>query len=161
FAAWFLRPGLQKARGASNGTVAFVQTLEHVHVDSTRTYGELSVRWISWYVGPVTLAVGIVAAAVLAGALVKGTARLPTRIAVFMFAPPALIYLVKPSITADQIWAMRRFLPAVIPGLILLTFGALIVIVRASGPGPPLARKSFALVVGICAIGYPVWSVVG
>jgi hypothetical protein len=45
--------------------------------------------------------------------------------------------------------------------LILLTFGALNVIVRASGPGPARARKSFAVVVGICAIGYPVWSVLG
>ena len=161
FGAWFLRPVLQKAHGAANGTVAFVQTLEHVRVDSTRTYAELSVRWISWYLGPLTLVVAIVAAAVVAGALVKGTARLPTRIAVFMLAPPALIYLVKPSITADQIWAMRRFLPAVIPGLILLTFGALSVVVRASGPGSPVARKSFALVVGICAIGYPVVSVAG
>jgi hypothetical protein len=161
FGAWFLRPVLQHTHGASNGTVAFVQMLEHVHVDSTRTYGELSVRWISWYVGPLTLALGILAAAVLAGALVKGTARLPTRIAAFMLAPPALLYLVKPSVTPDHIWAMRRFLPAVLPGFVLLAFGALSAIVRASGPGSARTRRSWAVVLGICAIGYPVWTIAG
>ena len=42
FGAWFVRPLVQKVRGAGNGTVAFVQTLEHVRVDSTRRYAELS-----------------------------------------------------------------------------------------------------------------------
>lgn len=158
FGAWFLRPALQHARGSSNGTVAFVQTLEHVHVDATRRYAELSVQWISWYLGPLTLTLGIIAAAAVAASLVRGTARFPTRISVFILGPPALLYLWRPSITPDHIWAMRRFLPAVFPGVILLAFCAITAIARASRPASPLARQCVAVVLGVCAAGYPVWA---
>jgi nucleotide-binding universal stress UspA family protein len=33
---------------------------------------------------------------------------------------PALLYLIRPAITPDHIWAMRRFLPAVIPAALLM-----------------------------------------
>jgi hypothetical protein len=38
-----------------------------------------------------------------------------------LFLPSALLYLTNPSITPDQIWAMRRFIPVVVPGLLLAT----------------------------------------
>jgi hypothetical protein len=68
---------------------------------------------------------------------------------------------VKPSISPDQIWAMRRFLPAVLPGLVLLAFGALSGIVRAPRPGGTVARKVVAVALGVGAIAYPVWTDIG
>ena len=155
FGAWFLRPALQTVRGNGNGTVAFVQTLEHVQVDSTRRYAELSVQWISWYLGPLTLTLAIIAFGVVAALLVKGTARFATRISVFMLAPPALLYLWRPSITPDHIWATRRFLPAVFPGVILLAFCAISVIARGPRLRSARVRTSIAIVLGVCAILYP------
>jgi hypothetical protein len=158
FAAWFLRPVLQEVHGAGNGTVAFVQTLGNLAVDSTRKYAELSVQWISWYLGPLSLALAIVAAAVVTSLLVKGSLRFPARVALFMLAPPALLYLWRPSITPDHIWAMRRFLPAVFPGCVLLVFGAIGVILRGSRPASTRARKCVAVALSVCAIGYAVWT---
>ena len=134
FGAWFLRPVLQETHGPGNGTVAFVQSLGHLSIDSTRKYAELSVQWISWYLGPLSLTLAIVVAAVVVSLLVKGSLRFPAKVAAFMFAPPALLYLWMPSITPDHIWATRRFLPAVFPGVILLVFAAIAAIVRRLDP---------------------------
>jgi hypothetical protein len=38
-----------------------------------------------------------------------------------LLLPSAALYLTQPNIVPDQIWAMRRFLPVVIPGLLLAT----------------------------------------
>jgi hypothetical protein len=158
FGAWFLRPILQEAHGKPNGTVAFVQTLGHLQMDATRRYAELSVQWINWYLGPLSLSVAILAAAVVASLLVKGSLRFPAKVAVFMLAPPALLYLWRPSITPDHIWAMRRFLPAVFPGVVLLVFGAIGMILRSSRPASARVRQCVAVALGVCAIAYPIWA---
>jgi hypothetical protein len=72
-----------------------------------------------------------------------------------MLAPPALLYLWRPSITPDHIWAMRRFLPAVFPGVILLAFCAIAVIARGPRPASARVRTSAAIVLGVCAVLYP------
>jgi hypothetical protein len=141
-----------------NPTVEFVQKINRLPIDGTKRYAELSVRWISWYVGPVTLTIAIMAAAAVAVVLVRGSSRLPTQIATFMLAPPALLYIWRPTITPDQVWAARRFLPAVFPAIILLTFGALCMLVRAQDRR--LARyagpmRSLALVLAVATIAFP------
>jgi hypothetical protein len=158
FGGWLLRPVLQKSHGRGNGTVAFVQSLGNLPVDATRKYAELSVRWVSWYLGPMSLTVAIVAAGAVAALLARGSLRFPTKVAVLMLAPPALLYLWRPSITPDHIWAMRRSLPAVLPGVVLLVFAAIGAMLRAS---PPLSRRvsvALAVVLGLYAVGYPVWA---
>ena len=52
---------------------------------------------------------------------------------------PALLYLVRPSITPDQIWAMRRFLPAAMP-LALLCAGERL-LMRATAAARPWVRR--------------------
>ena len=158
FGAWSLRPVLQKTHGKANGTVAFVQTLGNLPVDATRSYAELTVRWISWYLGPLTLTLAILAAAGGVRLLVKGSLHFPAKVAAFMLAPPALLYLWHPRITPDHIWAMRRFLPAVFPAVILLVFAAIHVIAEGSRPASGRVRKAIAVALGVYAIGYPVWA---
>ena len=155
FLAWFARPSLQHVHAGKNPTIAFVQKLNHLPIDATKRYSELTGRWISWYVGPITLTMAIIGAAVLAAGLVRGSLRLPTRIVALMLAPPALLYIWRPSITPDQVWAARRFLPAVFPAVILLAFAVICAIARGIGPGYARQRRSVAVVLAIATVVFP------
>ncbi len=157
FGAWLVRPIIQDvhARGV-NATVEFVQRINHLPIDGTKRYSQLSVRWISWYVGPITLTIAIIGAAALTFALVRGSLRLPSQIAAFLFAPPALLYIWRPTITPDQIWAARRFLPAVFPATILLVFAVLCALVRAPDPRFLGLRRAIAIMLAIATVVFPV-----
>ncbi len=99
--------------------VGRLQALQHLTLDPHRTYAEDSLRWLGWWVG----APAVLLAAVAAGLVVRrwltgrDAALLPvvgTGLAV------ALLVLWRPSITPDHPWADRRFVPIVLPVLVLL-----------------------------------------
>ncbi len=71
FGAWAFRPRLQHLRG-SDGAIVGLQKVEHLTVDATRLYWERSLSWMAWYLGPLTLAVAIVGAALLVRSLLLG-----------------------------------------------------------------------------------------
>ena len=116
-------------------------------------------QWASWYVGPITLTLAIVGAAYATCAFVRGSLALPSEVAALVLGPPALLYLWQPSITPDQIWAMRRFLPAVFPMLVLAAFGALCVLAGRDRFGRAGARRAVAVVLGVLAVAYPVYAI--
>jgi hypothetical protein len=70
--------------------------------------------WIKWYLGPIAAYLGAVGFILYVGALTnrKDTYLLP---GLFVFLSTALVFLIEPSITPDQVWAVRRLLPVVIP----------------------------------------------
>lgn len=117
--------------------MAFISSAQQVagqSVDGTQSYDEATVTWLLWYLGPVTLVLATAAAALLARQCVRG--RHPELVILLAtLGIPSLLYLLRPSITPDQIWAMRRLLPAVIPAVLLLAGWLLPRIVRASAPG--------------------------
>lgn len=100
------------------GMVQVLQTSEGLAVDPFRSYDELSVSWLGWYVGWHVVALGFVG---LAWMLADGIRRM--RPAPFFFAAVVLgasaYYLVRVSITPDQIWAVRRLLPVTVPALLV------------------------------------------
>jgi hypothetical protein len=51
-------------------------------------------------------------------------------------AAPTLLYLVKMSITPDHVWAMRRFLPVTLPGLVVVGAWALAWVWRQAASDP-------------------------
>jgi hypothetical protein len=155
FLAWFVRPMVQHVHAGPNTTVGLVQRLNGLAIDPTKRYSELSVHWIAWYVGPITLTLAIIGAAGVAVCLVRGTLRLPTQIATFMLAPPALLYIWRPTITPDQIWAARRFLPAVFPAVILLAFGVICALTRGWDEKYSAQRRSFAVVLAVAVVAFP------
>lgn len=118
--AYGLRPELAREVGRGpNGLVEGLQRREGVEVNGLRTYGELSMRWLGWYLGPIGLVAGVAGWArgwwtALRG---RGTRLLPL---LFVFTGTTIVYLWRPRITPDHVWAMRRFLPVAIPGLLLL-----------------------------------------
>jgi hypothetical protein len=122
-AAYAIRPYVDHPRSRASDltaqTVGPLQVAQHLTLDPHRTYAENSMRWLAWWVG----APAILFAAVAGGLLVrkwlqgKETALLPaglTGLAV------AALVLWRPSITPDHPWADRRFVPVVLPVLVLL-----------------------------------------
>jgi hypothetical protein len=155
FAAWIIRPNVETTHGGRNEIVANLQRLFQVTVDPTRRYAELTMRWVSWYLGPMTLLLAIIAAALLAVVLVRGEARLPVQVATVMLVPATLLFLWRPGVTPDQVWAAGRFLPAVFPAMILLTFGVLYHFAVGSGSEFASQRYSIAIVIGTVAVAFP------
>jgi hypothetical protein len=88
--------------------------------------------WISWYVGPVVIATAIAGAAVLVRRTVSGGATIAESMLAVVFSTSGLVYLVRPSISPDQVWATRRFLPFVLPCLLLFAGVTMSVVARAA-----------------------------
>jgi hypothetical protein len=120
--AWFVRPHVQVTRDIpdrTNATIAGLQAREHLPVDVPRAYGELTMQWLSWYLGPITLTLGVLGLSYYLYRLLRGR---DARLAPFVLLTGAVtaVYVWKPGIFPVQYWASRRFLPVSFPGLILL-----------------------------------------
>jgi hypothetical protein len=153
--AWFVRPLAQKTRGRFDATVALVQQLDHLKIEPARRYSELSFQSVGWYLGPLTLVLGIAGVAALAYLFVRGKLRIQPATIALILAPPALLALWWPSTTPDQVWAARRLLPAVLPGVILAAFGGLCAVAR-NRSRPALAERRFLVVVlAVAAVVVP------
>ncbi len=122
-----VRPYLQTVRVASSrgfeATMAGYQRADHLPVDPTRLYYELSMHWVFWYIGVPAVALATVGAAVLSRRCLRGQAPAWT-LPLVLFAWTIVATLYKPSVTPDQPWASRRLVPAVLPGFILLAVWA-------------------------------------
>ncbi len=155
FGAWAFRPKLQQFH-AADGAIVGLQQTEHVVVDSTKMYWEWSLTWTAWYLGPITLALGMVALALVVRAVLLGRM---TRIvgALVLILPGSLLYLYQASAVPDHVWVTRRFLLGAYPLFILLALGLASVMasVRSSSPGAVGARV-VAVVVAIAAVAYPI-----
>lgn len=98
--------------------IASAQRAAGVAEDGTRSYDEATINWLLWYLGPVTLVLAVAGTALL---MRRGIVSWRPEFLVLLatLGVPALLYLVRPSITPDHIWAMRRLLPAALPAALL------------------------------------------
>ncbi|MDQ1485887.1 MAG: hypothetical protein QOJ62_1580 [Actinomycetota bacterium] len=123
--AWLVRPHVQKVHetGVLNvaGTIAAYQRNEHVTVDPTRHYNEMSLRWLSWYVGPITLTLAILGLGYLTYRVLSGR-DLQLLPFLLLGGVVTAVYVYDPAIVPVQYWATRRFLPVTFPVLILVAF---------------------------------------
>ena len=121
--AWLVRPLVMTTRGNRSASYAasleVLQRAEQVAIDGTRTYAEDSVRWLGWYLSPTVLILGFAAMGYLVWRVLRGERR---EFAPFLglFIAVTALYAWRPSIDPNQVWAMRRFFPVTIPGLLLL-----------------------------------------
>ncbi len=101
------------------GAVQSVQQLTNEAI-APRTYAEHTINWLEWYMGGVCIVLVVIG---IVAIINKTVLRL--KIEYLIIALPAvlisLIYLWSPQITADQVWASRRFVPVVIPLLTLVS----------------------------------------
>jgi hypothetical protein len=160
FATWVFRPRFQITRGDGRAIVR-LQQAEHVAVDASRLYFERSLSWMSWYLGPLTLALAIVGAALLVRALLLGRmTRAVSALAVLV--PGSLLYLYKAHAVPDHVWVTRRFLVSALPTLILLALGLCAYAIGVT----PVARwsrfvRGGAIVAAVAAVAFPVYTIVG
>lgn len=83
---------------------------------SMTAYTDITTSWVSWYIGPVLACLGLIG---LAYALYKSmnNKNLILLCGLFVILGTSVVYFIKPSIWQDQIWASRRMLPVIMPGI--------------------------------------------
>jgi hypothetical protein len=112
-AAWSLRPDGPR-QTTTKPAAGMLERLENVPVQPNRTFGEQSMRWMSWYLGPAAVALAIAGLSILVvRAIRRGSAAAIVVLA--MSGGLTALYLWAPNITPEQVWAMRRFVPASLP----------------------------------------------
>ena len=124
--AYAVRPHVAIARNLVAGQptpVNGLQVAEGMPVELGRSYDELSMRWIGWYVGPVALALGVLGFALLLRRVLANRrgrdGDLAVLLVLLVVGASSALYLWKPSVSPVQYWATRRFLPLTFPGLLL------------------------------------------
>lgn len=118
------RPFFYKPEAKINAGLGYINNLQRELGDlvESRTYAEHTVSWLEWYIGGIVLILAVAGIGLVLHKVILGRKYIYLLILLpVLVATP--IYLMTPRITGDQIWAMRRFLPLVMPLLIL--FGAI------------------------------------
>ncbi|GAB3703742.1 hypothetical protein [Nocardiopsis oceani] len=98
--------------------VAAVQEMEGLPIEGSRTYYDMSLYWVGWYVGLGTVLLGSLGAALVLRRLTQRRDfqwLLPAMLLVWTVAT----ILLRPAITPDHPWASRRLIVLVIPAFIL------------------------------------------
>jgi len=143
-----LRPLYMEGGGADPAQADLVRGLQagaHQRIAPLRTYAENSVTWLAWYAGPLATGLALIGVALLLRRLVRDR-RLELLPFLAFLLVTSLLYLLKPSITPDQIWAMRRYVPIVIPGLAIC---ALLVLSEGLARLSKTPRAFVAVVAGV------------
>ncbi|QKG25118.1 hypothetical protein [Actinomadura verrucosospora] len=127
-AGFAVRPLVQTVRRVPTNTddrlnaqfIEAVQKIDHLPLDGTRQYSELSLYWVVWYIGIPALLLATFGAALIVRRLMRRQSQqwlLPYAIVVWT----TVQVLIRPGITPDHPWASRRLIGLVIPGLLLFT----------------------------------------
>ncbi len=152
--AFTIRPYVQTVRNNRNPVaqvaLARLQLASHLPIDPMRTYAEISLQWVFWYIGIPAVVLATLGAALLARRCLLGRG-LAWTLPLMTFGWVIVTCLYRPEISPDQPWASRRLVPAVLPGFILLAVWAVSWIVGW------LRQRGFGLVVGggvacLCAL---------
>lgn len=130
-----VRPYFQRVRGVSNA---------HKLI---RTYAELSLHWVDWYMGLPVIFLATAGAALLARRCLRGRAG-DWALPLTGLAWAVLLFLYRPGINPDQPWAGRRLVPEVIPAFVLLGVWAI-----AYGAAWLKARHALAAACALAVVG--------
>lgn len=123
-----------------------------VAIDGTRLYNEQAVSWQAMYLGWPTVVLAVAGYAVLVAALVRRRAYALVGTLTMGLVISGL-YLWDCQIVADQPWASRRFVPVVIP-LLLVAAAAALRVVWSCRRGGDWARV-LGIVAGVLMVAVP------
>jgi hypothetical protein len=107
-----VRPHFQHAWGVNNSG------------QQIRSYAELSLHWVDWYLGLPVILAATVGAGLLARRCLQGRAG-DWALPLMVLSWAAVTFLYRPGITPGQPWASRRMVPEVIPAFVLLAVWAI------------------------------------
>ena len=148
------RPSFQTVRRVPNnpddranaGFIAALQKALHLPHDPNRQYSEMSLHWVTWYIGvPATLLATIGAALIIYKLLHRRRTDWALPYAVIVWTTVTTLW--RPGITPDQPWGSRRLVVVVLPGLLLFALWVLawaVRSVRRLGYGPWAAMTTAA-----------------
>ena len=139
-----LRPFLVETTSGGTYGLEAIQAAEGLSDDPTRNYGENSAWWLVWYLGAPTILLSIGGWALSVRAIGRRDNH-PGLPALLIVTVLAALYLWRPSINPDHIWAMRRFLPVVVPGALLFGGIAIEFVLTLTSS----AKRSLQLVVAV------------
>ncbi len=122
-ALWWIRPVFLHARQpgktvdqlAQVQVISGLQTAEHLSLDPLRSYADQTMNWMSWYLGPVALVLAIIGLALLVRRALSAPADPAALVVLAVLSFVSLLYIWSPNITPDQLFAIRRFVPATLP----------------------------------------------
>lgn len=98
--------------------VAALQSAESLPVEPTRSYDELTLTWVAWYLGWTVVVMGAVGFAFAIYLAIK-RADIALAALAALGLGYSILYLNRILITPDQIWAARRLLPVILPSFLL------------------------------------------
>jgi len=155
----------QSPRDPGSKVVAGLQLQQGLPVDGGRTYAEHTMQWVSWYTGPITLAVAWVVLAVLAARSVRwwtgdGANPVPNWLGpAAVGLASTVLTLYRPGITPDHPWADRRLVPVVLPTVVLAATAGVFWMARAAARRWPGRAQAPAVVaaIGSLVLLVPAW----
>ncbi|MBI3765203.1 MAG: hypothetical protein HY277_01700 [Ignavibacteriales bacterium] len=89
-------------------------------LDGTRDYRENSLVNLAPYVSPVVIWLAVAGWCFLFWKIIQSVEHTKLATAFVLLTGSSLAYLWNPSIAPDHFWAIRRFMPVIIPGFILI-----------------------------------------
>ena len=101
--------------------IEYYQRLQGLALDGTRRYWEMSMNWLSWYLGIGGLAIGVGGWAWVTREAFVGRMKRAVPF-LFAFSIVTVAFLWRPANTPDHLWMMRRFVTLTIPGFVLMAF---------------------------------------
>lgn len=129
FAFLASRPLWMTTRGFDNSSIADLQRRAGEVVDGARTYNEQTVHWLAQYFGWPLVLLGVVGYVLLLRRSLR-TGSLATIGTITVGLAMSLLYLWKSQVTPDQPWAMRRYVPVVLPVMVIAAAYTLCVLLR-------------------------------
>lgn len=153
--AAYVRPRVQT--GYQDHVNRFVETLQRragLAIDGRRTYAEHTMQWVELYLGPALWA-GMLGVALMTREVILGRSRRAVNF-LLVFLPMTFLYVWDPTITPDHPWALRRFLPVTIPGLLI---GSFWLIDRLAADRSRTLRRGAATALSAWVIAFPAWTI--
>lgn len=155
FAFLASRPLWMVAHGKYLSAVPEIQRRAGDAPDGTRTYTEHTVSWLAMYLGWPTVVLGVIGYFLL----LRRAVRRRSLATVGMLAVGltlTLLYLVSAQITPDQPWAMRRYVPVVIPLLLIAASYTLAALYRYRGWARTGWVRGVAAAGAVIMLAYPI-----
>lgn len=122
--------------------------------DGTRTYTEHTVDWLVMYFGWPTVVLGVIGYFLLVRRAIRSRS-LATIGTLAVGLTLTLLYLVSAQITPDQPWAMRRYVPVVIPLLLTAASYTLASLYRDRGRARSVWLRGVAAAGAVVVLAYP------